>query len=122
MRLVLSLALMAGSVLLGQSNISQRLDQIAAAELARQRIPGMAIVAIRDGRVIYSKGFGVTSTESKNPVTSDTVFRVGSMSKMMVATAAMSLSEQGRLRLDAPVGNYVYGLSPQVGQVTAHQL
>ncbi len=71
---------------------------------------------------MYSKGFGVTSAESKNPVTADTVFRVGSMTKMMTAAAAVSLAEQGRLRLDAPVGNYIYGLNSQVGQVTAHQL
>jgi CubicO group peptidase (beta-lactamase class C family) len=44
------------------------------------------------------------------------------MTKMLVATAAVSLADQGRLRLDAPVGNYIYGLNPQVGQVTAHQL
>ena len=44
------------------------------------------------------------------------------MTKMLVATAAMSLADQGRLRLDAPVGNYVYGLNAQVGQVTSHQL
>jgi len=105
-----------------QSNVSQRLDQIATAELARQHIPGLAIVALRDGRVVYAKGFGVTSADSKNPVTPDTLFRVGSMTKMLVATAAVSLSEQGRLRLDAPVGNYLYGLNAQVGQVTTHQL
>jgi CubicO group peptidase (beta-lactamase class C family) len=107
---------------LAQTNVSQRLDQIAGTELVRQHIPGMAIVAVRDGRVVYAKGFGVVSAESKNPVTSDTVFRVGSMSKMMVATAAVSLSEQGRLRLDAPVGSYLYGLNPQVARVTTHQL
>jgi CubicO group peptidase (beta-lactamase class C family) len=121
MRLVIPFALIA---LLGsaQSSVSQRLDQIATAELTRQHIPGLAVVAVRDGRVVYSKGFGATSADSKNPVTADTVFRVGSMTKMLVATAAMSLADQGRLRLDAPVGNYVYGLDAQVGQVTSHQL
>jgi CubicO group peptidase (beta-lactamase class C family) len=44
------------------------------------------------------------------------------MTKMLVATAAVSLADQGRLRLDAPVGNYVYGLNAQIGQVTSHQL
>jgi CubicO group peptidase (beta-lactamase class C family) len=101
---------------------TQRLDQIATSELTRQHIPGIAIVAVRDGRVVYAKGFGVTGTESKIPVTPDTLFRVGSMTKMLVATAAVTLADQGRLRLDAPVGNYIYGLNPRVGQVTAHQL
>jgi CubicO group peptidase (beta-lactamase class C family) len=121
MRLVIPFVLIA-ALASAQGNISQRLDQIATTELTRQHIPGIAIVAVRDGRVIYAKGFGVTSAESKNPVTADTVFRVGSMTKMLVATAAVSLADQGRLRLDAPVGNYVYGLNAQIGQVTSHQL
>jgi CubicO group peptidase (beta-lactamase class C family) len=107
---------------LAQNSVSQRLDQIAATELQRQHIPGMAIAAVRDGRIVYSKGFGVTSAESKTPVAPDTLFRVASMTKVLVATAAMSLADQGRLRLDAPVGNYVYGLNPQIGQLTAHRL
>ncbi len=118
MRVVFSFVLITGLAFAQ----TQRLDQIATSELTRQHIPGMAIVAVRDGRVVYSKGFGVTSADSKNPVTPDTLFRVGSMTKMMVATAAVTLADQGRLRLDAPVGNYIFGLNPQVGQVTAHQL
>lgn len=110
------------SALLAQSTVPQRLDQIAAAELQRQHIPGMAIVALRDGKVVYAKGLGAASVESPSPVTPDTLFRVGSISKMMVATAAVELAGQGRLRLDAPVGNYIYGLDKQVGAVTAHQL
>ncbi len=121
MRLVIPFVLIA-ALASAQGNLSQRLDQIATSELTRQHIPGIAIVAVRVGRVIYAKGFGVTSAESKNPVTADTVFRVGSMTKMLVATAAVSLADQGRLRLDAPVGNYVYGLNAQIGQVTSHQL
>src|SRR5947207_6840974 len=114
--LVLVSALLAGQV------DSAALDRIATDELAKQKIPGMSVAVVKGDRVVYAKGFGVASTESRLPVTPDTLFRVGSMTKMFTATAAVLLSEQGRLRLDAPVGNYVHGLNPRVGRVTPHQL
>ena len=101
---------------------AQTLDQIASDELARQHIPGLVLVAVKDGRVIYAKGFGVSSVETNTPVTPDSVFRLGSTTKMFVAAAAVKLSEQGKLRLDAPVGNYVPGLTEKVAKLTPHLL
>lgn len=121
MRVFLLLSL--GALLLtAQSDLAGRIDQIAAAELARQHIPGMAIDAVRDGRVIYAKGFGVASTESHDPVTADTLFRAGQSTKMFVALALVKLSEQGRIRLDAPAGNYIPGLNPKIAAITAHHI
>src|SRR5438046_5632615 len=114
--IVLTAALIAAQV------DSAALDRIATDELAKQKIPGMSVVVVKGDRVVYAKGFGVASTESRLPVTPDTLFRVGSMTKMFTATAAVLLSEQGRLRLDAPVGNYVHGLNSKIGRVTPDQL
>src|SRR5258708_18517361 len=118
---VLTLLILSAAVLAAQLD-STALDRIATEELAKQKIPGMSVVVVKDDSVVYAKGFGVASAESKFPVTADTLFRVGSMTKMFTATAALLLSEQGRLRLDAPVGNYVYDLDPKIGQVTPQQL
>ncbi len=101
---------------------AQTLDQIASEELSRQHIPGLVMMAVKDGRVMYAKGFGVLSVEAGAPITPDALFRVGSTTKMMVATATLKLSERGKLRLDAPVGDYIAGLNASVARLTPHQI
>jgi CubicO group peptidase (beta-lactamase class C family) len=121
MRAVFLLPL-AAVLLHAQSDLAARLDQIATSELARQHLPGIAVAAVRDGQIVYAKGFGVASVESKAPVTADTLFRAGQSTKMFVALAAVMLSEQGRLRLDRPVGDYIVGLNPSLATITAHNI
>ncbi len=121
MRALLLLPL-AALVLHAQTDLAARLDQIAATELARQHLPGMAIAAVRDGQIVYAKGFGVASVESKAPVTADTLFRAGQSTKMFVALAAVMLSEQGRLHLDKPVGDSIVGLNLHIAAITPHNI
>jgi len=101
---------------------SVALDRIATEELAKQKIPGMSVAVVKGDRVVYSRGFGVASVETNAPVTPDTLFRIASLTKTFVAAAVVELSEQGRLRLDAPIDNYIYGLNPEIGRLTSHQL
>ncbi len=75
-------------------------------DMKRLRIPGAAIGVWHEGRE-HSAGFGVTSIENPLPVTPDTLFQVGSISKTFTATLLMELVEQGRLDLDAPVRRYL---------------
>jgi CubicO group peptidase (beta-lactamase class C family) len=77
-----------------------------AADMKRLRIPGAAIGVWRKGRE-YTAGFGVTSLENPLPVTPDTLFQVGSISKTFTGTLLMQLAERGRLDLDAPVRRYL---------------
>jgi len=70
-------------------------------------VPGLALAAVRDGEIVYARGFGVASIETGQPVTPDTLFRVGSITKSMTATAVMRLVEAGKLDLDRPVREYV---------------
>ncbi len=98
------------------------LDKVALEELKQRNTPGAAIAVIKDGRVIYSKGYGVASVETKAPVTPDMLFRLGSTTKMLTAAALVTLAGAGKLKLDAPIGNYVKGLNQRLAQVTPHQL
>jgi CubicO group peptidase (beta-lactamase class C family) len=71
-------------------------------------VPGLALAIILDGQVSYARGFGVTSVEDGGlPVTPETLFRIGSITKSMTATMIMRLVEAGRLDLDRPVAEYV---------------
>ncbi len=98
------------------------LETVIQAELKETNTPGAAVVVIKDGRVVFAKGFGVTSIETGAPVTTETLFRLGSTTKMFTAAALVRVAEQGRLKLEAPIGNFAKGLSPELAHLTTHQL
>lgn len=76
-------------------------------KMKTNQTPGLAISIIKDKQVVYSKGFGLAEAGTDRAVTPETVFQLGSNSKMMVAIAIMQLKEQGKIDLDAPVTNYL---------------
>lgn len=70
-------------------------------------VPAVAVVQIRGGAVTWSKGYGTTNTTNGVPVTADTIFRVGSITKSVTAWGVMRLVEQGRMDLETPVDTYL---------------
>ena len=98
------------------------LEKVALEELQETNTPGAAIAVISGDRVIFAKGFGVANMETQTSVTPDTLFQIGSITKTFTAAALLTLSTEGKLLLDKPIGNYVKGLSPKLSQVTAQQL
>ena len=91
-------------------------------ELKATNTPGAAIAVVVNDRVVFARGFGVSDVETGASVKSNTLFRIASSTKMLTAAALVTLSEKGKIKLDAPVGTYVRGLSPKLAQVTVHQL
>jgi CubicO group peptidase (beta-lactamase class C family) len=98
------------------------LDQLGEAERQRAKIPGLVLVAVKGDQVIYAKGFGVAGIETNEPVTPDHLFRVGSTTKMFVGAAVVKLAEQGKLKMDEPIGNHIRNIDPSLAKLTAHQL
>src|SRR5438876_5708254 len=98
------------------------LEQTVRDELARSKVPGASIAIVRENRVIYSKGFGTANIETNEPVRPEMLFRLGSTTKMLTATALVGLSLEGKLDLNAPGGKYIGGLAPKISTVTANQL
>jgi len=98
------------------------LDAVLTQELKDTNTPGAALAVIRGDRVIYAKGYGVASVDAGGEITPDTLFRLGSTTKMLTAAAVVSLAEAAKLKLDAPISSYVSGLDPSIGRLTAHQL
>jgi len=98
------------------------LEQTALAELKETNTPGATVGVISGDKLIFAKAFGVSSTESNDPMTVDMLFRLGSTTKMFTATALVTLAEQGKIKLESPIGNYVKGLNQKIAAVTAHQL
>jgi CubicO group peptidase (beta-lactamase class C family) len=89
------------------------LEKVALEELKQTLTPGAAIAIVSGDRIVFTKGFGVSSIETRLPVTSDMLFRNGSVGKMLTAAALVSLAEEGKLNLHEPIGKHVKGLSPK---------
>src|ERR1700730_9310056 len=120
MRVVIALFFIAG-LAVAQADLAAALDQIGGSELSRPKIPGIAAVVVKNNLVVWSTGLGVASLESKVPVTPETLFRLGS-ARVFLAAGACELSAQGRIQLDAPAGDYIFGLNEQQAQLSARKL
>ncbi|HET9172099.1 MAG TPA: serine hydrolase domain-containing protein, partial [Actinospica sp.] len=82
------------------------LDEAVHAAMEHWSVPGIAVGILRRGDV-ERRAYGVTSRETDQPVTPDTLFQIGSISKVFTATLAMMLVDDGKLDLDTPVSTYL---------------
>jgi len=83
-------------------------DGLVPAELRREDVAGAVIVVVKDGQVLFQKGYGYSDVAQQKPVSPDgTLFRPGSVSKLFTWTAVMQLQEQGKLDLDRDVNEYL---------------
>ncbi|MFN2498595.1 MAG: serine hydrolase [Pyrinomonadaceae bacterium] len=86
------------------------LDPIFAHQMARLHIPGAVIAIVKDGKVLFTKGYGYADIEKKTPVVPEkTIFRIGSITKVFTATAVMQLADRGRVSLKDDVNKYLKG-------------
>jgi len=96
-----------------------------AHEMADKQLPAVAIALVDDQRVIWAEGFGYQDAAHKVPATADTVFRVGSVSKLFTDIGVMQLVEAGKLNLDAPITTYLpnfHPANPFGGEITLREL
>lgn len=83
------------------------LDQFVSAEMKTWKVPGIAIAVVQNGQVIYSHGFGMRDVKGNLPVTTKTIFAIGSISKSFTSLSMGMLNDEGRLDWDKPVRNYM---------------
>jgi len=84
------------------------LDGIVPQQLAQADIAGATISIVKDGKLLFAKGYGYADVEKKKPVSpEETLFRPGSVSKLFTWTSVMQLAEQGKLDLDRDVNAYL---------------
>src|SRR2546428_1351456 len=111
----------AGSVPAAFAAIVARERTLVCERLAT-RIPGVQVAVAVNGKLVWSEGFGYADAERKKPVTRETQFRIGSVSKPLTATAVALLYEQGKVDLDAPVQRYVPSFPDKGYPITTRQL
>lgn len=95
----------------GDVGLEQFVDGIVAAHMREHDAPGISVSVVRDGKILFSKGYGLANVEKRLPVSGpDTLFQIGSVSKTFVWTAVMILHERGLIDLDADVNRYLKGV------------
>lgn len=90
------------------TGIEQLVDGAMAVGMEEDHIPGAAIVVVRNGQVVFAKGYGLADVDSGQSFTPDqTIFPIASVSKLFTATAAMQLVDSGAIELDADANRYL---------------
>ncbi len=93
--------------------VKRQVTALIAQEMREFKLAGLSIALVDDQQVVWSQGFGWADAKARRPATPQTLYRVGSISKLFTATAAMQLVEQGRLELDAPVREVLPEFEPR---------
>jgi len=89
-------------------DIESFLDGLVPYQLQTNDMAGATIAVVKDGQVLFAKGYGFADVEKRTPVSADTtMFRVGSITKLFTWTAVMQLVERGKIDLDADVNTYL---------------
>ncbi|MDQ6809296.1 MAG: beta-lactamase family protein [Verrucomicrobiota bacterium] len=93
---------------LTRDDLAAFLDALIPSQLANRNMAGAVVGVVKDGEVLFTKGYGYADFANKKPVVAaETLFRPGSISKLFTATAVMQLVEQGKLDLDRDVNEYL---------------
>src|SRR5581483_5444115 len=100
------------------------LERFIAEAMRVTGTPGLSVAIACDGEPVWSAAFGWADLAQRQPMTTDAVFRVGSISKLYTATAVLQLIERGAVELHAPVTRYVRGVVNPLGErdVTVYDL
>jgi D-alanyl-D-alanine carboxypeptidase len=107
------------SVMAAQEN---KLDHAVQAEMKKWHSPGAAIALLQNGRLLLAKGYGFANLQQSVPVTPDTKFYLGSMTKQFTATAIMMLVEEGKILADERIVKYLPNLAATYRDVTVNHL
>jgi CubicO group peptidase (beta-lactamase class C family) len=102
--------------------LADQADDYVARWLAEFHVPGVALAVTKDGRIVKLQGYGLSNREDRAPVTVDTVFKIGSVSKQFIATAIMLLAREGRINLDESISKYFDDLPPPWKSITIRQM
>ncbi len=83
--------------------LKEHITWLIRKEMAQNSVQGLSIALVDDQQVVWSEGFGFADTDAGIPATADTIYRIGSVSKLFTTVSALQLAEQGRLDLDSPL-------------------
>jgi CubicO group peptidase (beta-lactamase class C family) len=109
-------------ILIATGTAQDSVDRYIQREMAKRQIPGLALLVVRDGKVVKQQGYGFADIELQAPVKPETLFQSGSMGKQFTATAVMMLVEEGKIGLDDVLTKYFPNAPASWGTVKVRQL
>lgn len=101
---------------------ADQIDALVQAAMTRERIPGVALLAVKSGHVVRMSTYGLANVELAVPVKHDTVFQSGSLGKQFTAAAVLILQERGRLSLNDRISRFLPPGPPAWSSLTVRQL
>jgi len=119
--LAVSFAVHAQTVDTIDPTLKARIDRIAAGVMEQRGVPSASVAVVQGGKIVYTHAYGRAHIDPDKPATPDMRYSIGSISKQFTAAAVLLLQEQGKLKLDDPVGKYVPGLT-RGDEVTIRQI
>lgn len=120
--LLVCLARLAAAAPADAADLMRRVDAAMRAEMQRQKVPGVALGIVRQGKVVAAKGYGYANVELDVPVSTATLFQSGSVGKQFTATAVMLQVEDGKLALDDSITRYFPDAPPSWRAITVRHL
>lgn len=119
---VAALLLCLSAAVFGQAGVDASVDRFIKAQMERQKIPGISLAVVRDGKPLIVKGYGLANLEHQVAVKPETVFQSGSVGKQFTATGIMLLVEDGKIALDEKIGKYLGEIPEAWKNITVRQL
>jgi CubicO group peptidase (beta-lactamase class C family) len=98
-----------------------RIDRIAAQVLEQRGVPSVSLAVVKGGKLVFTHAYGKAHLDPDVAATPEMRYSIGSISKQFTAAAILILQEQGKLKLDDPVGKYVPGLT-RGDEITIRQI
>ncbi|MFY9557481.1 MAG: serine hydrolase [Blastocatellia bacterium] len=101
---------------------ADKLDDYVKAEMQRQHIPGTSIAVLKDGKIIKAEGYGLANVELNVPARPETVYKIGSVSKQLIATGILILIQDGKLSFDDKISKFLEGTPDTWKEITVRHL
>lgn len=98
------------------------IEKLISSKMSKESIPGLSMAIAKDGKIIWSNGYGTADLENFVPAKATTAYRSASVGKPITAIAVMQLAEKQKLDLDAPVWKYCTAFPPKKWILTSRHL
>ncbi len=102
--------------------LADAVDDLVREAMDRQRIAGLSLAVVKEGRVVRTAGYGYANLEWKNPARPDTLYQIGSVTKPLTAQAVLMLADEGRISLDDRLSRHVPEVPEDWGKATIRHL
>ncbi|MEA1882183.1 MAG: serine hydrolase domain-containing protein [Candidatus Marinimicrobia bacterium] len=119
--LVLLFILVVGGKYTSGNSPDDRATRLVEQFMKTHKMPGLSVTVGKEGKIVWSQGFGLADVKQNIPVTQKTRFRIGSVSKTVTSAAVGHLLDQGKLDLDAPIQEYVPAFPEKRWPITTRQ-